>query len=189
MSGRSARQFWPVRLGCACVVRNITSLGALVAVLPIVFELTFDSARTLRFCRIAWRTRTKVGVEFCARRTSPDFRRESCFMGASNSCQLARLFAWDWQPIQSQRVRSAMIRCSCLEAGIAGAMTDLNTVWTRFGPASSPLSGEADMDRQVKPAGTVANDRAAKLAAIPAGESPANRDAMGRRRGYCIHRR
>ena len=122
-------------------------------------------------------------------RTSPDFRRESCFMGASNSCQLARLFAWDWQPIQSQRVRSAMIRCSCLEAGIAGAMTDLNTVWTRFGPASSPLSGEADMDRQVKPAGTVANDRAAKLAAIPAGESPANRDAMGRRRGYCIHRR
>jgi hypothetical protein len=32
-------------------------------------------------------------------------------------------------------------------------------------------------------------DRAAKLAAIPAGESPANRDAMGRRRGYCIHRR
>ena len=27
--------------------------------------------------------------------------------------------------------------------------------------------------------GSVANDRAAKLAAIPAGESPANRDAMG----------
>jgi hypothetical protein len=27
------------------------------------------------------------------------------------------------------------------------------------------------------------------LAAIPAGESPANRDAMGRRRGNCIHRR
>jgi hypothetical protein len=25
--------------------------------------------------------------------------------------------------------------------------------------------------------------------AIPAGEGPANRDAMGRRRGYCIHRR
>jgi hypothetical protein len=36
---------------------------------------------------------------------------------------------------------------------------------------------------------SVTNDRAAKLAAIPAGESPANRDAMGRRRGYCIHRR
>src|SRR5262249_43708356 len=30
---------------------------------------------------------------------------------------------------------------------------------------------------------------AARLAAIPAGESPANRDAMGQRRGYCIHRR
>ena len=28
---------------------------------------------------------------------------------------------------------------------------------------------------------------AARLAAIPAGESPANRDAMGQRRGYCIH--
>jgi hypothetical protein len=72
-------------LDCACVVRNITSLGALlefqsVAVLPIVFELTFDSARTLRFCRMAWRTRTKIGVEFCARnvlddRPLPTYRR------------------------------------------------------------------------------------------------------------------
>ncbi len=64
-------------LGCACVVRNITSLGALlefqsVAVLPIMFELTFDSARTLRFCRMAWRTRTKGGVEFCARSVLDD---------------------------------------------------------------------------------------------------------------------
>jgi hypothetical protein len=104
-------------LGCGCVVRNITSLGALlefrsVAVLPIVFELTFDSARTLQFCKIAWRTRTKIGVEFCARNVLDDrplpsrrnaryraaaqkkapakfpaslglHRRESCFMGAS----------------------------------------------------------------------------------------------------------
>ena len=30
---------------------------------------------------------------------------------------------------------------------------------------------------------SLAIDRAARLAAIPAGESPANRDAMGRRRG------
>jgi hypothetical protein len=47
----------------------------------------------------------------------------------------------------------------------------------------------ADMDGPAAGSIPVANDRAAKLAAIPAGESPANRDAMGRRRGYCIHRR
>ena len=64
-------------LGRVCVVRNITSLGALlefdcVTVLPTVFNLTFDSARTLRFCRMAWRTRTKIGVEFCARNVLDD---------------------------------------------------------------------------------------------------------------------
>jgi hypothetical protein len=64
-------------LGCVCVVRNITSLGALlefqsIAVLPIVFELTFDSARTLRFCRMVWRTKTKIGLEFCARSVVDD---------------------------------------------------------------------------------------------------------------------
>ncbi len=64
-------------LVCACVVRNITLLGALLeferaAVLPGVFELTFDSARTLRFCRMAWQTRTKIGVEFCARNVLDD---------------------------------------------------------------------------------------------------------------------
>jgi hypothetical protein len=35
--------------------------------------------------------------------------------------------------------------------------------------------GEAEMGREANPANSVENDRAAKLAAIPAGESPANR--------------
>jgi hypothetical protein len=34
---------------------------------------------------------------------------------------------------------------------------------------------EADIDQSARMAGSVENDRAAKLAAIPAGESPANR--------------
>jgi len=37
--------------------------------------------------------------------------------------------------------------------------------------------------------GRAVRSSAARLAAIPAGESPVNRDAMGPRRGYCIHRR
>jgi len=60
-------------LVCACLVRNITLLGALLdferaAVLPGVFELTFDSGRTLRVCRVAWRTTTQIGVEFSTHR-------------------------------------------------------------------------------------------------------------------------
>ena len=72
-----AKVIYGQSLGCACVVRNITTLGAFlefhsVTVLPTVFDLTFDSARTLRFCRMAWRTRTKIGVEFCARNVLDD---------------------------------------------------------------------------------------------------------------------
>ncbi len=52
-----------------CVVRDISSLGARLAFvstayIPDRFELTFDSARTLRPCRVAWRTDTQIGVEF-----------------------------------------------------------------------------------------------------------------------------
>ena len=52
-----------------CVVRDISSLGAKLAFvstayLPDNFSLTFDSARTLRSCRVAWRTGTEIGVEF-----------------------------------------------------------------------------------------------------------------------------
>ena len=52
-----------------CVVRDLSSLGARLAFvsasyLPDNFSLTFDNARTLRGCRVAWRTGTEVGVEF-----------------------------------------------------------------------------------------------------------------------------
>ena len=52
-----------------CVVRDISSLGARLAFvstayIPDTFELTFDSAHTLRLCRVAWRTDTQIGVEF-----------------------------------------------------------------------------------------------------------------------------
>jgi methyl-accepting chemotaxis protein len=53
-----------------CVVRNISSLGARLALvstayIPDEIFLTFDNARTLRTCRVAWRSTTEIGVEFC----------------------------------------------------------------------------------------------------------------------------
>jgi hypothetical protein len=52
-----------------CVVRDISSLGARLAFMstayiPDGFALTFDSAHTLRPCRVAWRSATEIGVEF-----------------------------------------------------------------------------------------------------------------------------
>ena len=53
-----------------CVVRDISSLGARLALLstsliPDKFSLTFDAAHTMRGCRVAWRSSTELGVEFC----------------------------------------------------------------------------------------------------------------------------
>jgi len=52
-----------------CVVRDISSLGARLALvstayIPDQVALTFDNARTLRTCRVAWRSATEIGVEF-----------------------------------------------------------------------------------------------------------------------------
>ena len=61
-----------------CVVRDISSLGARLALvstayIPDQISLTFDAARTLRTCRVAWRSATEIGVEF----------RESAFRSAA----------------------------------------------------------------------------------------------------------
>jgi hypothetical protein len=55
---------------CDCIVRDISSLGARLSItnarsVPDRFSLTFDTARTMHACRIAWRSSTEVGVEFC----------------------------------------------------------------------------------------------------------------------------
>jgi hypothetical protein len=52
-----------------CIVRNLSNHGACLqlsstADLPDVFDLTFDTGRTLRKCRVAWQTLTNVGVSF-----------------------------------------------------------------------------------------------------------------------------
>lgn len=52
-----------------CLVRDVTSFGARIeltstALLPNIFELTFDSFRTMRGCHVIWRTTSQVGVEF-----------------------------------------------------------------------------------------------------------------------------
>jgi hypothetical protein len=51
------------------VVRDISSFGARLALvstasIPDEISLTFDNARTLRACRVAWRSAREVGVEF-----------------------------------------------------------------------------------------------------------------------------
>lgn len=53
-----------------CVVRDISSLGARIAMagadsLPDRFSLALNTADTSRACRVAWRTSTQLGVEFC----------------------------------------------------------------------------------------------------------------------------
>jgi PilZ domain len=54
-----------------CIVRDMSSLGARLATMtacsiPDRFSLTFDTAGTTRACRVAWRSSTELGVEFCA---------------------------------------------------------------------------------------------------------------------------
>jgi hypothetical protein len=52
-----------------CVVRDVTNVGARLQIakfidVPDVFDLTLDGGRTIRSCKIAWRTLTEAGVEF-----------------------------------------------------------------------------------------------------------------------------
>ena len=52
-----------------CVVRDISTAGARLTMVsatsvPDTFELSFDGARTLRPCRVAWRTATEIGLQF-----------------------------------------------------------------------------------------------------------------------------
>jgi hypothetical protein len=54
----------------ACVVRDISSLGARLALsgaesFPDRFSLAMNTDDTVRGCRVAWRTSTQLGVEFC----------------------------------------------------------------------------------------------------------------------------
>ena len=52
-----------------CVVRDLTNVGAGIDIpnaigLPEVLEMTFDDGRSIRSCRLVWRTLSKTGVEF-----------------------------------------------------------------------------------------------------------------------------
>jgi len=52
-----------------CVVRNLTNTGARLEVtntlsLPENLVLTFDGGRSMRSCRLVWRTVNETGVEF-----------------------------------------------------------------------------------------------------------------------------
>jgi hypothetical protein len=52
-----------------CTVINLTNEGACVEVadscnIAESFELTFDSARSFRKCRLIWKSEDKVGVSF-----------------------------------------------------------------------------------------------------------------------------
>jgi PilZ domain-containing protein len=52
-----------------CIVRDISASGMRLALvstagIPETIDLSFDGARTLRPCRVVWRTPTEIGVEF-----------------------------------------------------------------------------------------------------------------------------
>jgi hypothetical protein len=52
-----------------CLTLDLTSLGACLQLfttsgIPDKFDLTFDAARSLRPCCVAWRTERKLGVTF-----------------------------------------------------------------------------------------------------------------------------
>jgi hypothetical protein len=52
-----------------CIVRDLTNYGACIHVestadLPAEFDLAFDTGRTLRHSRVAWRADRRLGVSF-----------------------------------------------------------------------------------------------------------------------------
>ena len=52
-----------------CVVRSLTNVGARIAIpssfeLPETFNMTFDGGRSIRPCRLVWRTLNETSVEF-----------------------------------------------------------------------------------------------------------------------------
>jgi hypothetical protein len=52
-----------------CVVQDISADGARLVLfstesIPGTFDLSFDGARTLRFCRVVWRSPMEIGVQF-----------------------------------------------------------------------------------------------------------------------------
>lgn len=52
-----------------CVVWDINAHGARLvlvstACIPDTFDLSFDGARTRRFCRVIWRSPMEIGIQF-----------------------------------------------------------------------------------------------------------------------------
>jgi len=52
-----------------CTLRDLTSLGACLTIastdrVPDTFELTLDRGRSLRPCRVRWRSVDRIGVSF-----------------------------------------------------------------------------------------------------------------------------
>jgi hypothetical protein len=53
----------------ACAVRHLTKVGARIEVpstfdVPETFNMTFDGGRSIRPCRLVWRSFNEVAVEF-----------------------------------------------------------------------------------------------------------------------------
>jgi len=68
---RVAQLFAEARIGF-CIVRNISATGAgltmeSTTLVPDTFDLSFDGGRTLRSCRVLWRTAREIGLEFQGR--------------------------------------------------------------------------------------------------------------------------
>lgn len=67
---RPARLLTEEPLPVDCLVLDLTNSGAGIRVqdsspLPDTLNLTFDSGRSHRSCRLVWRVADRIGVEFC----------------------------------------------------------------------------------------------------------------------------
>jgi PilZ domain len=76
-----------------CVVRNLTAVGARIEIpntidLPQVFEMTFDGGRSIRSCRLVWRTSSGTGVEFSEIGPSVGLDHESTMQAQQESTTL-----------------------------------------------------------------------------------------------------
>ena len=72
---RTAQLFAEEGIG-SCIVRNISATGAALTMdstthVPDTFDLSFDGGRTLRPCRVLWRTAREIGLEFQGRSFCP----------------------------------------------------------------------------------------------------------------------
>ncbi|HMK71182.1 MAG TPA: PilZ domain-containing protein [Xanthobacteraceae bacterium] len=64
---KAAKILRPTGSAVKCIVRNLSETGAKIEVhspVPETFDLVFDLDRSRRMCRVVWRKKPMIGVQF-----------------------------------------------------------------------------------------------------------------------------